>query len=718
VFDTLVEYQDDHRYKVTISLPTIHCSSCIELLEDLPALQEGVLSCRINFERKKATIVAEKTLPISILAQLLQDIGYTPQISVSEKVNEEAGKEQKTNLFKMVVAGFCFGNIMLFSLPHYLGLTIAGDLFFSKLFSALSIALAIPVLVYSGKEYLVSAYRSLTTGKAHLNIPIAIGMLTLFFWSLSEIWTQSGIGYLDSLAGLVFFLLIGKWFQSKVYDHVSYQRNLEEFIPMVVRKVDANGIETWARLDELEAGDVLLIKNEEVIPVKGILQSGTASIDYAFVTGEQDQESVEAGQLVFAGGCQKAGAIYIKIQAKPDLNELWSTWADQGGTKEYENHWTKGISKVFTWSVIGIALAAGLLWFWVDVSKAVFVFCSVLIVACPCALALSAPFTYGNMLRVFAKNGFFFKEAEAIGVMSRVDHIVLDKTGTITKQGMAKVSFEGNRLTSHQRNQVASLTNQSQHPLSVQICKHLSVEGFEAVTEFEELPGRGIQGIVGNQLVKMGSAAWLDVKTMKATSSVVYVSIDGDVKGHFNIRTGFREGLENVLTALKQTVNISILSGDNASDKSALLQLFNRFSELKFGLKPQQKEDIIKDLKKEETVMMVGDGLNDSTAIRQGDLGIAITENLNGFYPASDAVLLGDQFSKFDRFQSLAHYSKKVLKVSLAFSLAYNLTGVAFAVSGLLTPIVAAILMPLSSITVVLLNTFLIQVKSRKLALA
>ena len=713
-FDQLVDYQNDKLYGIGISLPSIHCSSCIELLEDLPSFYEGILSAKVNFEQRKCTVTASKELPLSFVAQLLEDIGYPPQISVSQKLKEAEKTVNKNNLLKLAVAGFCFGNIMLFSMPHYFGLEVANDAFFSRLFSILSVILSLPVVFYAGRDYLNSAYRALAAGKSHLNIPIAIGILSLFGWSLYEIFSGAGTGYLDSLAGLIFFLLIGKWFQHKVYDQVSYTRNVQEFIPLVVRQV--NGEETiWSRIDELKKGDQVLVKNEEIIPVNGILSHGSGLIDYAFITGEALPEQVKEGEQVYAGGCQKAGELTVTLLEQPSIDKLWSTWSNQTEKKDFSNRWTDHISKYFTIAVITIATVAAVIWSFSSIEKALFVFSSVLIVACPCALALSAPFTFGNILRVFSANSFFVKEAEAIATLGDIDHVVLDKTGTITENKSMSVSFVGSKLDVATARAIKALATQSTHPLSNAVSQFLSKYQAIDSTFFEEIVGKGIQGEIGGRMIRLGASQWLAATESKGTA--VYVSVDDEVIGHFKISASYRSGLQGMLHRLGKLVKLSILSGDNAGEKETLKEIFPNFFQLKFNLKPQQKATEISKIQYDQKVLMIGDGLNDSSAIEKGDLGIAITENLNGFYPGSDAVLLSESFDKLPAFMELARYSKKILKWSLLFSLCYNVAGVTFAVLGLLTPIIAAILMPLSSVSVVLLDTLLVRIKSRKLQL-
>jgi Cu+-exporting ATPase len=715
-FNKLVDYQNETIYRISISLPAIHCSSCIELLEDLPSFKKGILNARVNFEQQRCTITANKSIPLSYIAQLLDDIGYAPQISISEKLKEQDREANRSNLLKLAVAGFCFGNIMLFSFPHYFGLDVVNDKFFSKLFSGLSIALSLPTLLYSGREYFVSAYKSLAAGKSHLNIPISIGLLSLFGWSLYEIFSGEGIGYLDSLAGLIFFLLIGKWFQHKVYHQVSYQRNVQDFIPLVVRKIVDNNF-AWERIDELTKGDRIAVKNGEIIPVNGVLVSGNGYIDYSFITGESIPERTEINQNVFAGGSQQSGEIEIELSEKPSIDKLWETWNTNSEAKEFVSRWTDNISKYFTVAVLSIAVFAAIAWFYIDPTKVAFVFSAVLIVACPCALALSAPFTYGNILRVFSENLFFVKNANAIGTLAEVKHLVFDKTGTLTEKNSNAISYKGEELTLDQKRAIYSLSAQSSHPLSQIIANHFSrLEPLE-VLDFNETIGAGVSGFVNGVRIKLGSSAWLVGETSQADSSSVYVYLQNKVIGHFQISVSYRVGLSNLLNKLTSKYKLSILSGDNDSSKNALQQMFGGFYKLAFNLKPKSKAEEIHLLKKEGKVVMMGDGLNDSSAIQAGDFGIAITENLNGFYPGADAVLLSESFSKLPLFLELSNYSKKVLKVSLLFSLSYNIAGILLAVLGMLTPIIAAILMPISSISVVLLVTILIRHKAKKIQL-
>ena len=713
-FRQFVDFQNDKIYKISFSLPAIHCSSCVELLEDLPSFDKRILRAEVNFEQKKCTVVAKKEIKLSFLAQLLSDIGYPPLLSFAEKRKEEESKLNKKTLLKMVVAGFCFGNIMLYSMPHYFGLNLSKDEFFTQLFLVLSVGMSIPVLFYSGFEYLKSAYKSLLASKTHINIPIAIGMLSLWVWSLYEIFSGIGPGYLDSLAGLVFFLLVGKWFQTKIYNQVSFQRSLTEFIPLVVRR-RLNGQEfEWTSIRDLREGDLLIVKNMEVVPVDGLLKSPHALIDYSFITGEQIAEEVLHGNEIYTGGKQIGGEIEIEIIKRPDVTKLWSNWSSNS-LREKPVSWTNGISKYFTIAVISIAVLSSISWYFIDPSKIPFVFSAVLIVACPCALALSAPFTYGNILRVFSRNSFFVKEADSLQVLGDIQHIVFDKTGTLTQAGQAQVHYEGEQLSATELRLVSSAAAQSNHPLSQRLQQHLNQKNLILNTYSEEI-GKGIIAEYKDLKLRLGSAAWLDAEVAN-NGAVIGVEINNKFKGFFSLKSSFRSESKEVLNNLSDNYNLSLISGDNSSDKIQALNQFENFQQLLFEQKPEDKMERILEIKSLENVAMVGDGINDGIALKNSNFGIAVTESLNGFYPGADAVLVARQFRLLPKFMTLAKYAKRILKIALVFSLLYNLIGVAFAVSGMLTPIIAAILMPISSITVVLLNTMLVRIKAKELEL-
>jgi Cu+-exporting ATPase len=372
------------------------------------------------------------------------------------------------------------------------------------------------------------------------------------------------------------------------------------------------------------------------------------------------------------------------------------------------------VSRWFTIAVISIASLSALYWLQSSLALALNAFTAVLIVACPCALALSTPFTLGNTLRIFGKNKFYLKRTSVIEALAGINTVVFDKTGTLTRSRVSKIEFvpsekSGRNLTSQELNALASLSRQSSHPLSQQIFAHLNIDDYRFVENFQEFPGKGTQGRVNDFDLKMGSAQFIipsanfheDVR-----ASHVHCSINGEYKGYYKIENNYRKGLAETISALISRYKLFMLTGDNDSERQTLLEYFKDDSVLKFKQSPFDKLDFIKNLKAGgEKVLMIGDGLNDAGALKQSDAGISISDDINTFSPSSDAILDGEQFNRLTDFLHFSRQSLRIILASFIISFVYNFVGLYFAVQGTLSPLIAAILMPASSITIIVFTT-------------
>jgi len=714
VFQKAIEFENDSFYRIRLQTPSIHCSSCVELIEDLPELDQRVMSSQVNFEEKSVLITAQKDLPLSQLAYLLDRLGYPPHFDLGETSKRNTNTEQRNMLKKLAVTGFCFGNTMLFSLPHYLGLELANDAFFVNLFRVLNLGLSIVVVVYGAREYLISAFKAISLRKSHINIPIAIGILALWFWSLYELVSGIGFGYFDSLAGLIFFLLAGKWFQSRVYKKISFERSLHDLLPLTVRLSGINA--DLKRVSDLQVGDKIIVKNDEVIPVSGALSKGEALIDYSFVTGESIAQSVELNDVIYIGGKQLLGDIEIMLTSKPDPETIWSAWKTSK-KEDSDRHWTARVSKYFTPAVLIVAFGSALFWYFYQPEKALFVFSSVLIVACPCALALSSPFTFGSIHRFFSRNGLYMKSTDYIGRIADIDHIVFDKTGTLTDSNQAQITVVQNDLSPREERAVKSLAIQSNHVVSKWLATKLNGELVE-VNDFNVRLGLGVSAVVDGMEIRIGSSSFFDVDAPPSGTHAI-VEIDGSIKAIFLFGNTYKNGLQEMLQDLGAKYNLSVLSGDNDSERGNLEKMYSEFSHLGFKQLPEDKRSYMETLRAEHhSSLMIGDGLNDQIALTSSDIGLVVAQNINGFYPNSDGVLMSEQMSKLPLLMRLGSYATSVLWLSLTFSILYNLIGLSFAVTGQLNPMIAAVLMPISSITVVGLVTALVSRKAKKLKLA
>ena len=717
----LLSFSSENFQNISLKLPAIHCSSCIWLLENLRLLEEGILDVRVNFSKKEALISFNpQKITLKEVALLLENIGYPPEINLNTNESKGKAKGTKSLTIKMGVAGFCFGNIMLLAFPEYLGFTGEYTAELKYVFSYLSLLLALPVVFYCSSDYYMSAYKSLKSGFVNIDVPIALGITVLFLRSAYEIISGTGIGYLDSLGGLLFFLLIGKWLQAKTYEGLSFERDYKSYFPISVTRIKA-GKPQHVGLKEIESGDRLRIRNSEIIPSDARLLSDKGVIDYSFVNGESTPVSFRKGDYIFAGGREVGKGIEIEVVKKVSQSYLTQLWNNEVFKKEKEDFKTlliNRISRHFTIIVLCIAFAAAISWYFIDVSQVWLVFTAVLIVACPCALVLSSPFTNGNVMQVFGRMAFYLKNADIVEKLNEIDTIVFDKTGTITHNDKQGLEYTGTTLDNRQLLMVRKVTGNSMHPLSRAVHAGLTqAEGQVEIDDYVEIPGQGISARAGGQEIKIGSAAFagLNGQAAKQVFGQVHIAIGGMYYGHFNVGTKYRSGLKTLFKKLKGHYGMLLLSGDSERDLETVAADYVDKNNIYFNQSPQDKLDFVKRLQEQgKKVMMIGDGLNDAGALKQSDLGIAVTDNVANFTPASDAILLGANLKFLDKLLDFGHFAKKIVIASFVLSFMYNVVGISLAVMGYLEPVAAAILMPVSSISVVLFATLSIQVTAKR----
>ncbi len=710
--DKILDFKSDDLHKVRFRVPAMHCASCIWLLENFQKLVPGVLTSRVNFVKREAQFSYDPhTLGLRHLVEQMAAIGYPPEIQTTEADSKKGSSSSRRIVYQIGVAGFCFGNIMLLSLPEYLHGGSAPDAQYRFFFGLVNLFLSLPVLLFSSQDYLLSAWRAVNRKQVNLDVPISLGILALWLRSTYEILVLGGGGYMDSLAALLFFLLIGKWFQQKTYDSLSFERDYKSYFPISVQRLRANG-EAPCRIEKLVPGDLFRVRSGELIPSDAIITEGEGAIDYSFVTGEAVPVQVHCGEKVFAGGRQTGASLTLEALKAVNQSYLTSLWNEEDGQKEVHRleAFADRVGRRFTYAVLVIAAATLTYWLLHDAPVAWNAVSAVLIIACPCALALSFPFAFGSAVRYLGRKGLYLKNGHALGKMAEVNHIVFDKTGTLTHGDSAAVRWQGAELSPEQLNAVQAMVAQSAHPLSRHLLRHLGSMHRKAspniaLSAYAEHTGGGIAANFGEKRYRLGSAIFAEAPPEKTepNSTEVHLSAEGTYLGKWAIDKSLRPGIEVLIASLrKQGHHLSLLSGDNEAARPAMEALFGAKAPLHFRQSPHDKKAYLANLRTQGHVSaMIGDGLNDAGALSESDLGISVADDVFRFTPASDAILDAQRFDGLGNYFGFAKGVLNVVKASFVLSFLYNGIGLFFAVQGLLEPVIAAILMPLSSITVV-----------------
>ena len=714
----LLEFQENSTHIISLYIPHIHCSSCIWILENLQRLKPGIGTSQVNFPEKKVRITynPEKT-SLKTIVELLCSIGYEPYISLD---NYDEGKKEidRSLVYKIGVAFFCFGNIMLLSFPEYFEVNEFWINQYRGFLRWLIFAISLPSFLYSASGYYVSAWKSIKAGMLNIEIPIALGIIVMFIRSTVDITFEYGQGFFDSMCGLIFFMLLGKLFQQKTYSFLSFERDYKSYFPIAITKILSDGSEIPVQVYDIEKGDRLLIRNLELIPVDGILISDKTSVDYSFVTGEAVPIEKKSGDKLFAGGKQLGRVIEMEVLFSVSQSYLTQLWSNDVFQKKFDikhKTITDKISRYFTPALLGLALVPFLYWIFISTDTAFNVLTAILIVACPCALALTAPFTQGNVLRIMGNRKLYLKNAMVIEQLAKVDTLVFDKTGTITTNKKTSITYEGAALNELELKLLNNALRGSNHPLSRRLYDFIPKQENMEPLHFEEIIGKGIFAEFEEGTVKLGSSQFLEhlsENTHKKTK--VHVEINGVYKGSYVFNNQYREGLEQLFERLSKKYKLIVLSGDNDGERHILEKMLPANATLVFNQKPEQKLEYIENLQNEgKNVMMVGDGLNDSGALAQSNVGISISENVNVFSPACDGILDASQFKKIAFFMQYSKNAMKIIYMSFGLSLLYNVVGLSYAVTGNLHPIVAAIIMPLSTITIVSFVTIMSNIYSK-----
>jgi Cu+-exporting ATPase len=493
----------------------------------------------------------------------------------------------------------------------------------------------------------------------------------------------------------VFFLLVGRLVQQQTFDRIAFDRSYRSFFPLAVRVERESGSDI-VPLEQIEPGDRIVVRPQEVVPADAVLLDEHGAIDYAFVTGESTPVNVRASELVRAGGRVVGRTLRLRVLRPVSHSQLASLWSNpilHTPKKAWITSVADRFGLWFTVSALAIA-AAGAAWWWPDAAMSIKVASAVLIIACPCALTLAAPVTLGTALGQLGRRGLYLRNADVVFDMSGIDTVTFDKTGTLTSTA-APVLVESGGLADAQWRLVRALAAESVHPVSRALAQSGDRETNVTISDLDERPGLGVSAMIDGHHVRIGTSAYVGAPEAYDDGRT-HVAVDGTF-GWVRTAAPVRDGIREAVQDLARTHAVHLVSGDHEREASRWRPLFG--DAMAFRQTPVDKVACVRALQRDgRRVLMVGDGLNDAGALAAADVGVAASDATACVVPACDAVVAGEHLRDLPAYLRYARRARHLIVLIFFLSLVYNAGALALALSGALTPLAAAILMPISSV--------------------
>jgi Cu2+-exporting ATPase len=713
-----VQAATDGRARAALYLEDLRCTACAWLVEATPRCLPGVTDVRVDIGRARADVTWDPArTSLAAIARHLDRLGHPVHPYRGLDREQQRRREDRALLVKLGIAGAAVGNLMLLAIALYAGLFQGMSAAYTTFFRWASMVIAVPALAFSASPMFKTALGALRARRLHLDLPLSIGILAGLVWGAANVIRGVGEIYFDSLAMLVFLLLVARWIVLRHQRRASSAAELLlALIPRRTRRLDpATGATEDVPLEAIVLGDLIEVRANETIPVDGVIERGTSAIDAGLLTGESRPTDVGLGTTVHAGTVNLAAPIVVRASAVGEqtrVGALVTTIEGMSARKAPIERLVDRIAGTFVQVVTLTALLIFIGWSFVSPALGAEHAMALLIVTCPCALALATPLAVTVALGRAARKGILIKGADALERLATPGTLVIDKTGTLTAGKLAVVSWHGDLDA---RVLAASVEAASAHPIAVAIAA--SVEKRRPVRDVREELGRGMRGTVGDRTVVVGAPAWVRKQCPRAGSgdverwievvarrgqTPIAVGVDGAIVAIAGLADPIRPDARAALAALaNRGWTVEILSGDDQRVVSAVgAELGLAPARCTGETSPEGKLAYIQDVRSRGPVVMVGDGVNDAAAIAAATCGIAVSGAAEIAIEAADVYVKTPSIGAIAAIADGAHETLRTIRRSLRFSLAYNTTAGLLAVTGLIHPLIGALLMPLSSLTV------------------
>jgi P-type Cu2+ transporter len=717
-FEKHTQAMQDGLRQIELYLEGVHCSSCVWLLEKDGL--EGLIRTRVDLGRQLADVCWDPSkVSLSKIAQRFDRLGYPPHPTTGKERRELQRKEDRALLLRIAVAGAAFGNVMLMAFALYGGLFQGMERTFEELFRWASLLVTAPAFFWPGSVFWRGAIRAIRERTPHMDLPIALGLTIGFLSGAVNTIRGSGEIYFDSVAAVIFLLLVGRWLQRRQQRAAAEAAELRySLVPRSARLIEEGRVRE-VPIEAVAKGALLEVRAGEHVPADGVVIEGCSSVDSSLLSGEARPISVEVGSKIHAGTINLGSRLLVRadeIGAATRFGKILSMVEDAAKRRAPIVLAADRYSAIFVRVVLAIAAVSAGVWWFIDPSRIVDNTVALLVVTCPCALGLATPLAVSAAIARASKLGILIKGGDAIERLAGTAKIIFDKTGTLTEGRQRLVEWRGDLSL---RSWVAAIEASSAHPIARAFTAAFASLEAPAIAPIEvrHTIGSGVEAKMGRHRLRIGSVsfvtgggaslpAWAD-SAWKAWSSAghttVLVSIDGVILAAAAIGDAIREDAKKSLSALRRLgFELGVLSGDDAS---VVAHVASRVgvpaSVTRGGASPEEKLAEIDRAASRGPVIMIGDGVNDAAALSRADVGIAVHGGAEASLAAADVFLDRPGVAPVVLLVEGARRTMRVIKRNMRFSLLYNLTGMSLAVLGLMDPLVAALLMPLSSLTVV-----------------